>query len=192
MATTPSRVRWTHYGTGRAAIVELMRSATLLTLGEFRRPRQEVGLHTGATHGRKLCRIKEHAMASSIAHQWSHQVAHSGVFDVKPGAFKLEEPKWIAASLNGWAGYSERRNADPSRPAMSRLTVLVDRAGAQLPEKQKDRLEKEDVLRNLCQRPLSGRTTALGRRVEKPGSGSPAGPSGQKDKAKHDGKHTNK
>ena len=76
---------------------------------------------------------------------------------------------------------------------MSRLTVRVDRGGAQLPEKEKDRLEKaKDVLRNLCQRPSSGRTTALGRRVEKPGSGSPAGPSGQKDRAKHDGKHTNK
>lgn len=131
-------------------------------------------------------------MASITAHQWSHQVAHSGVFDVKPHAFRLEEPKWLATSLNGWARYSERRNSDPSCPAMARLTVRVDRSGAQLPDKEKDRLEKEDVLRNLCQRPLSGRTTALGRRVEKPGSGSPAGPSGQRDRAKHDGKHTNK
>jgi hypothetical protein len=61
------------------------------------------------------------------------------------------------------------------------------------PQEEKKRLEKvTDALRSLYQRPSTGRTTALGRRVEKPGDKNPAGPSGQKDGAKHDLKHTNK
>ena len=42
------------------------------------------------------------------------------------------------------------------------------------------------------QRPATGRTTALGRKVEKPGIGNPAGPSGQKAKGPQDRKHANK
>ncbi|HWP11002.1 MAG TPA: hypothetical protein VNN06_04220 [Ramlibacter sp.] len=68
--------------------------------------------------------------------------------------------------------------------------LYLKRAGAQTPQEEKRRLT--DALRTLYQRPSSGRTTALGRRVEKPGDASPAGPSGQRDTAKHDGKHTNK
>ena len=67
------------------------------------------------------------------------------------------------------------------------------RAGAQLPADEKSRLEKaKDALRTLFQRPSSGRTTSLGRRGEKPGTGGDGGPSGQTDRAKHDRKHTNK
>jgi len=49
-----------------------------------------------------------------------------------------------------------------------------------------------DKLRGLFQRPSSGRTSALGRKVEKPGSGAAAGPSGQTEGVDHDRKHTNK
>lgn len=42
------------------------------------------------------------------------------------------------------------------------------------------------------QRPASGRTTALGRRVEKPGNGKQVGPSGQRDEGLCDAKHANK
>jgi hypothetical protein len=80
--------------------------------------------------------------------------------------------------------HSDRRESGPYRSAMSMFT---NRAGAQVPEREKDALRT-----TLYQRPSSGRTTPLGRRVEKPGSGNPAGPSGQRDRAKHDGKHTNK
>ena len=44
----------------------------------------------------------------------------------------------------------------------------------------------------VSQRPATGRTTALGRKVEKPGIGNPAGPSGQKAKGPQDRKHANK
>ena len=79
--------------------------------------------------------------------------------------------------------HSDRRESSPYGSAVS---MFANRAAAQVPEKE------DDALRALYQRPSSGRTTPLGRRVEKPGSGNPAGPSGQKDRAKHDGKHTNK
>jgi hypothetical protein len=49
-----------------------------------------------------------------------------------------------------------------------------------------------DKLRNLYARPASGRTTALGRKVEKPGTGKQGGPSGQRDLGQVDGKHANK
>lgn len=50
----------------------------------------------------------------------------------------------------------------------------------------------KDKLRGFLQRPSSGRTSALGRKVEKPGSGTAAGPSGQTEHVHHDRKHANK
>lgn len=50
----------------------------------------------------------------------------------------------------------------------------------------------KDKLRGFLQRPSSGRTSTLGRKVEKPGSGAPAGPSGQTEGVQHDRKHANK
>lgn len=57
-------------------------------------------------------------------------------------------------------------------------------------EKKVDR--QEDVLRDQNQRPTTGRNTKLGRKVEKPMDPKAGGPSGQKDKARHDKKHANK
>lgn len=50
----------------------------------------------------------------------------------------------------------------------------------------------KDKLRGFFQRPSSGRTSTLGRKVEKPGSGAAAGPSGQTEGVEHDRRHTNK
>jgi hypothetical protein len=67
------------------------------------------------------------------------------------------------------------------------------RAAAQSQPDDKTGLQKvKDELRQWFQRPLSGRTTRLGRKVEKPGSGRPGGPSGQTDDTDHDCRHTNK
>lgn len=49
-----------------------------------------------------------------------------------------------------------------------------------------------DKVRGFFQRPSSGRTSTLGRKVEKPGSGAAAGPSGQTEGVEHDRKHANK
>ncbi len=50
---------------------------------------------------------------------------------------------------------------------------------------------KEDV-QTFFQRPSNGRSTRMGRRVEKPGDAHAAGPSGQHEATKHDSQHTNK
>jgi hypothetical protein len=81
----------------------------------------------------------------------------------------------------------------PYRSSQATVEFHGDRPCAQMPKENTSQLEKmKDVLRSLCNRPSSGRTTALGRRVEKPGEGNPGGPSGQRDGAKHDERHTNK
>jgi hypothetical protein len=64
---------------------------------------------------------------------------------------------------------------------------------SQMTEDNRSRLQKaKDEVRALLQRPSSGRTTSLGRRVEKPGTGRQSGPSGQTDGVQHDRKHANK
>ena len=133
-------------------------------------------------------------MARATAHKWSQQVTdHSNALDLKEGVFKLKDPRRIAASLKDSADHSERRHSDPYRSAMSMLTFYINRAGAQLQPEDKSKLEKaKDELRQLYHKPESGKSTPLGRKVEKPGSSKQGGPSGQKDGAKHDGKHTNK
>lgn len=133
-------------------------------------------------------------MTRATAHKWSQQVTdHSNALDLKEGVFKLKDPRRIAASLKDSAEHSERRHSDPYRSAMSMLTFYINRAGAQLQPEDKSKLEKaKDELRQLYHKPESGKSTPLGRKVEKPGSSKQGGPSGQKDGAKHDGKHTNK
>jgi hypothetical protein len=77
--------------------------------------------------------------------------------------------------------------------ALEIATKWSRHAAAQSPPDEKSKLQKvKDELRQFFQRPSSGRTTALGRKVEKPGSGRPGGPSGQTDGADHDCKHANK
>jgi hypothetical protein len=133
-------------------------------------------------------------MARPTARKWSQEVTeHSDALDLQQGVFKQGNPKRIAASLKASAEHSERRKSDPYRSAMSMLTFYINRADAQLQPEERSKLEKaKDELRNLYNRPTSGRTTTQGRKVEKPGTGKQDGPSGQKDRAQHDRKHANK
>ena len=50
----------------------------------------------------------------------------------------------------------------------------------------------EEATRELYKNPTTGRNTKLGRKVEKPAEPKMGGPSGQKDRAKHDKRHANK
>jgi hypothetical protein len=133
-------------------------------------------------------------MARATAQKWSQEVTeHSHALDLKQGVFKLKDPKAIASSLKDSAEHSEHRKSDPYRSAMSMLTFYMNRAGEQLPDAERKRLEKaKDELRALYHRPASGRTTAQGRKVERPGHGEERGPSGQKSRGQHDAKHANK
>ena len=75
---------------------------------------------------------------------------------------------------------------------------VSERPRAQLqPGEKKQTQEAEDqervvVLANDPQRPSTGRTSKLGRKVEKPADVNPAGPSGQRDICQHDRLHANK
>lgn len=133
-------------------------------------------------------------MARPRASKWSQEVTNkSNALDLKEGVFSQKSPKRIAASLKDSAEHSERRKADPFRSAMSMLTFYINRAGAQLPVEDREKLEKtKEELRELYHRPTVGRNTALGKRAEKAQDPAAGGPSGQKDKAKHDRKHANK
>lgn len=70
--------------------------------------------------------------------RWSRRVMEaSNALDLEPGVFALSDPKRIAASLKRSAEESRRRKAQPFASATSMLTFYINRAGGNLPEKQK-------------------------------------------------------
>lgn len=83
--------------------------------------------------------------------RWSQEVTESSdALKLEHGVFSLDDPREIALSLKKSAEESTRRKSDPYRSAMSMLTFYINRAGKQLPEEQKDRLEAaKDELRAL-------------------------------------------
>lgn len=97
-------------------------------------------------------------MAGGTSKGWSQGVTeHSRALTLKKGVFSLEDPKEIAASLKRSAEASKRRKADPFRSAMSMLVFYINRAGKNLPEEQRARLEEaKDELRKAFGKPLSG------------------------------------
>ncbi len=127
-------------------------------------------------------------------HYWSHDVTQkSDALDLEGGVFKKRSARAIAKSLKDSAEHSDRRKADPFRSAMSMLTFYINRAGSNLPEDERKKLERtKDELRELYNKPTTGKTTKLGRKVEKPQDPKAGGPSGQHDAAKHDKRHANK
>jgi len=133
-------------------------------------------------------------MVRATAHKSAKEVTdRSNALHVDTRVFKLKDPKRIAASLKESADHSERPRAEAYRSALSMINSYVHRAGAMLQPGEKLRLdEAKEQFKKMWERPASGRNTALGRKVEKPGEAKPGGPSGQKDKARHDRKHTNR
>jgi Protein of unknown function (DUF3175) len=92
-----------------------------------------------------------HSDKQASTSKWSHDVTrHSDALDLDPGVFKLRSAKKIATSLKHSAEQSERRKSSPYRSAMSMLTFYINRAGDQLSEAQRARLEAaKDELRKL-------------------------------------------
>ena len=88
-------------------------------------------------------------MARKSAKRWSQGVTeHSDALDLERGVFSLADPKEIAASLKRSAEASKRRKADPYRSAMSMLVFYINRAGKNLSEADRARLEQaKDELR---------------------------------------------
>lgn len=91
--------------------------------------------------------------------KWSGEVTeHSNALDLQSGVFEKDDPKAIARSLKRSAEHSKRRKAEPYRSAMSMLTFYINRAGKNLPAKQKHVLEDaKDELRKLYGRDPSHR-----------------------------------
>ena len=88
-------------------------------------------------------------MAQKPGKRWSQRVTeHSDALRLEKGVFALSDPKKIAASLKRSAEASTRRKADPFRSAMSMLTFYINRAGKNLADADRARLEKaKDELR---------------------------------------------
>lgn len=67
---------------------------------------------------------------------------HTNALDLEPNVFKLANPREIAISLKRSAEASDRRKGTPYQSAMSMLNFYINRAGTNLPQKQKHVLER--------------------------------------------------
>lgn len=77
--------------------------------------------------------------------RWSHAVTTgSDALDLDNGVF-TRPPRAIALSLKRSAERSKRRKAEPYRSAMSMLTFYINRAGKNLSEADRTRLEQAKV-----------------------------------------------
>jgi hypothetical protein len=81
--------------------------------------------------------------------KWSQDVTeHSDAMDLEEHIFESDDPKKIADSLKRSAEHSHRRKSGPYQSAMSMLNFYINRAGKNLPAKQKHVLEAaKDELR---------------------------------------------
>ena len=89
-------------------------------------------------------------MATTKRSRWSQRVTReSNALDLERRVF-TKSPKAIAKSLKRSAERSRRRKSSPYRSAMSMLTFYINRAGRQLTQTQRARLEAaKDELRAL-------------------------------------------
>ena len=77
---------------------------------------------------------------------WSGEVTkHSFALDLEEGVFTWKDPVKIAASLKKSAEVSTTRKGTPFQSAMSMLSFYINRAGKNLPDPQKEILEKAKV-----------------------------------------------
>ena len=82
---------------------------------------------------------------------WSDYVTkHSFALDLEEGVFTWDNPQKIALSLKTSAENSLRRKASPFQSAMNMLNFYINRAGKNLPSKQKEILNQAKIeLRKL-------------------------------------------
>ena len=76
------------------------------------------------------------------ARKWSKGVTeHSNALDLERGVFSKDSPAAIARSLKRSAEHSHRRKGTPFQTARSMLTFYINRAGKDLPAKDRRKLE---------------------------------------------------
>ena len=86
---------------------------------------------------------KRTAKTKAAVKRWSQDVTErSDALDLEQGVFTLKDPRKIAASLKRSAEASMRRKADPFRSAMSMLVFYINRAGKNLTDAERARLEE--------------------------------------------------
>ena len=74
---------------------------------------------------------------------WSDYITkHSFALDLEEGVFTFKNPKRIALSLKRSAEQSVRRKGTAYQSATSMLNFYINRAGRNLPQKQKKILER--------------------------------------------------
>jgi hypothetical protein len=80
---------------------------------------------------------------SSKGRRWSADVTkHSDALDLKSEVFKGKDLHRIALSLKRSAERSKRRKGTPYQSSMSMLNFYINRAGKNLPKRQKQILER--------------------------------------------------
>jgi hypothetical protein len=83
---------------------------------------------------------------SSKTRRWSARVTkRSDALDLQSNVFKERDPHRIALSLKRSAERSKRRKGTPYQSAMSMLNFYINRAGKNLPKRQKYILERAKV-----------------------------------------------
>jgi len=94
-------------------------------------------------------------MAKEEVKRWSQQVTEtSNALDLEQGVFSWDDPCRIARSLKWSADNSDRRKSSAFRSAMSMLNFYINRAGKNLPRRQREILEKaKEELRELYGKP---------------------------------------
>ncbi len=94
-------------------------------------------------------------MERKAGKRWSKSVMEtSNALDLEEGVFKKDSPQEIAKSLKRSAERSRRRKSGPFASAMSMLNFYINRAGKNLPDNEKERLDAaKDELRELYHRP---------------------------------------
>jgi hypothetical protein len=79
----------------------------------------------------------------SNGRRWSGGVTkRSDALDLESDVFKRRDPHRIALSLKRSAERSKRRKGTPYQSAMSMLNFYINRAGKNLPQRQKQILER--------------------------------------------------
>jgi Protein of unknown function (DUF3175) len=83
--------------------------------------------------------------------RWSARVTkNSNALDLERDVFKSKDPHKVALSLKRSAKQSKRRKGTPYQSAMSMLNFYINRAGKNLPQKQKRVLERaKDEVREV-------------------------------------------
>ena len=81
-----------------------------------------------------------------IAKRWSGRVSRSSnALDLERGVSSKSDPREIAASLKRSADHSSRRKMSSFRSAMSMLNFYINRAGRNLSESRRRKLEATKV-----------------------------------------------